>query len=350
MNRFIEIALNILFWLICFYLIFAIISPQSREVEIINGQETVQISYDNISVLGTIIGFILKMTLYYCNVYILSRFFNRKQFKTYGFYLLLATIVAIGLELLKNKLIYGFEFILTENFLAILWLYIFFVGMSFVHIMLLRWRKEEALKRQLKEDKLTAELQLLKSQINPHFLFNALNNLLSIAEKHKQPEISSGIAQLSELLRFLLHDTSGETIAITKEIEFIENYIELNKLRFDDNDPIDISLSIDDDLNDIQIAPALLIPFVENAFKHGIYIYDKSFIKMSISTANHILEFNCENSLKRYKSSNVITEHNSGIGLQNVKRRLAILYPDKYDLNITQDQNSYSVNLKIAYD
>lgn len=350
MNRYIEIALNILFWLICFYLIFAIMSPQNREVEIINGQEIVKISYDGISVIGTVIGFILKIALYYSNVYVLSKFFNRKQFKTYGFYLLLATTFAICFELLKNKFIYGFEFILAENFIAILWLYIFFVGMSFVHIIILRWQKEEVLKRQLKEDKLTAELQLLKSQINPHFLFNALNNLLSIAEKHKQTEISSGIAQLSELLRFLLHDTSGDTIAISKEVEFIENYIELNKLRFDDDDAIDILFTTEGDLDNVQIAPALLIPFVENAFKHGIDIYNPSFVKIHLTVTNTVLNFVCKNSLKTHQFSNSVEKNNSGIGLQNVKRRLAILYPNAHELSISEDKNMYYINLKLTYD
>lgn len=349
-NRFIEIGINLLFWLICFYLIFAIISPQNREVEIINGQEIVEISYDGISVFGTVIGFILKLSLYYFNVYVLSKYFNKRQFRRYGSYLLLATISAIVLELFKNKLIYGFEFLLAENLITILWLYIFFVGMSFVHIMILRWQKEEALKRQLREDKLTAELQLLKSQINPHFLFNALNNLLSISEKHKQTEISSGIAQLSELLRFLLHDTSGDTIYLSKEIEFINNYIQLNKLRFDDTDDLDISLTTEGELNHIKIAPALLIPFVENAFKHGIDIYNTSFIKMRLRRVGKTLEFECENSISTKPNGNSLEKYNSGIGLQNVKRRLRILYPEKHELSISEKGNTYNVNLKLEYD
>ncbi|MCD2259200.1 sensor histidine kinase [Psychroserpens luteolus] len=350
MKRYIEIVLNILFWLICFYLIFSIISPKNREVEIINGTEIVKISYDGMSVLGTIIGFVLKMGLYYFNVYFLSKYFNKKQFKTYFVFLFVASIITIGIELLKNRIIYGEEFILFETFIATIWLYMFFVGISFVHIIILRWQKEEALKQKLKEDKLTAELQLLKSQINPHFLFNALNNLLSIAEKHKQTEVSSGIAQLSELLRFLLHDTSDETILLSKEIEFIEHYIQLNKLRFDTNDPISIAFKKKGDLSNIDIAPALLIPFVENAFKHGIDIYNKSFIDINLIANNNTIHFVCRNSLKEKSNTDAMLTKNSGIGLQNVKRRLDILYPNKHDLNISETDNTYIVDLKLAYD
>ncbi|WP_298903874.1 sensor histidine kinase [uncultured Psychroserpens sp.] len=350
MKRYIEIALNILFWLVCFYLIFSIISPQNREVEIINGRETVRISYDHMSILGTIVGFILKMGLYYFNVYFLSKYFNKRQFRTYFILLLLTTIITIGIELLKNLIIYGEEFVLFETFIATLWMYMFFVGISFVHIIVLRWQKEEALKQQLREDKLAAELQLLKSQINPHFLFNALNNLLSIAEKHKQSEVSKGIAQLSELLRFLLHDTSEHLIALSKEVEFIENYIKLNKLKFDINDPLSISFKTKGQFDTIKIAPAILIPFVENAFKHGIDIYNTSFVDIQLTTNEKDIHFLCKNSLAEKKNPNSSIGKDSGIGLQNVKRRLAILYPDKHQLRITQHDNNYIVDLKLTYD
>ena len=350
MKRYIEIGLNILFWLVCFYLIFSIISPQNREIEIIDNKEVVTISYDGMSTLGTVIGFLLKMGLYYFNVYFLSIYFNKKKFRTYFSLLLLSTIITIILELLKDALIYGHEFVLFETFIATLWMYMFFVGISFVHIIVLRWQKEEALKQQLREDKLSAELQLLKSQINPHFLFNALNNLLSIAEKHEQTEISTGIAQLSELLRFLLHDTSEERIDLFKEIEFIENYIKLNKLRFDATDPLDISFETSGTLEGISIAPAILIPFVENAFKHGIDIYNTSFVDIILFTTEKDIHFQCKNSLVKKNNANTTIGKNSGIGLENVKRRLAILYPNKHELSINQHDNNYIVDLKLTYD
>nr|WP_321236453.1 histidine kinase [uncultured Psychroserpens sp.] len=328
-------------------MIFSIISPQNREVELIDGKEIVTITYDGISVIGTIIGFILKMSIYYFNVYFLSKYFYDKKFNTYALLLFISAIIAIAIELLKNQIIYGFEFYLFETFIATLWLYIFFVGMSFVHIIILRWQKEEALKQKLKEDKLTAELQLLKSQINPHFLFNALNNLLSISEKHNQAEISTGIAQLSELLRFLLHDTSGDTIPLSKEIEFIENYIQLNKLRFDANDPLNISFKTEGEFNAIEVAPALLIPFVENAFKHGIDIYNSSFVDINLSVNRNTLYFSCKNSLVSKQHTDHLMSKNSGIGLQNVKRRLAILYPEKHDLKISKTENSYHIELQL---
>ncbi len=350
MKRLIEIGLNMLFWVICFYLIFSITSPQMREVEVINDIETITISYDDRSIIGTTISFILIMLLYYFNVYFLSKYFHSKKFRSYSLYLLIATITALVLDLIKNKLIYGFEFYIFETLIVSIWLYIFFVGISFVHIMLLRWQKEEALKQKLKEDKLTAELKLLKSQINPHFLFNALNNLLSISEKHQQKEVSSGITQLSELLRFLLHDTQDNLIPLEKEVEFIENYIQLNKLRFDDEDPISITFKTIGNLKGINIAPALFIPFVENAFKHGIDIYSKSYIHITINVTKESVLFECANSMKRKNTNEVINFKNSGIGLKNVKRRLAILYENLHDLDLQEKDDTFRVKLKLIRD
>lgn len=347
MKRFIEIGLNIIFWTICGYLIFSIFGSKNMEIEIIDNVEIINVIYDQRLIYSNLLGFVIKMSLYYFNVYFLSRYFNQKHFQAYGLYLLIATTIAFGLDFIKSALVFGIEFYTFDSFIASLSLYIFFVGISFVHIIILRWQKEEALKQQLKEDKLAAELELLKSQINPHFLFNALNNLLSVSEKHQQTEVSSGIAQLSEMLRYLLHNTSDEIIPLSKEIEFIENYIKLNKLRFDDNDPIKISFQTIGNSKNIYIAPVLLLPFVENAFKHGINIYNDSFIDIKINATQQIVNFECTNSINRSKNIEMLNSKYSGVGLQNVKRRLEILYPNKYNLKITEKDNIYSVHLKL---
>jgi LytS/YehU family sensor histidine kinase len=352
MKKLLVIVLNLLFWIICGYAILSIFAPQNINIDIINDKETVKNIYgieivERRLLFANIIGILIKIALYYFNVYYLSKYFYEKQFKKYGKFVLITTVIAFVIGLIKNALFFGTEFYVFESFIASLWLYLFFIGISFIHIIIIRWKKEEVLKQQLKEDKLTAELKLLKSQINPHFLFNALNNLLSISEKHQQTEVSSGIAQLSEMLRFLLHDTSENFIPLSKEIEFIENYIQLNELRFDKDDPIKISFKTEGDFGTINIVPAILIPFVENAYKHGIDIYNNSFIDIKIYTTENAVIFECSNSIKAKQLTDNLNIKNSGIGLQNVKRRLDILYANKHVLKITEDNNIYKVYLKL---
>lgn len=347
MKKIISIGLNIIFWTICSCIIFMIFSPVNREVEIVNGVETVKVHYDTMAIYGSTIGILIKMILYYTNVCFLSKFIDQKAFGKYLFFLAVAVSITFILDYLKYGFLYGFDFYMFETFLVNVWLYIFFVGTSFVHLMMLRWQKEEALKQQLKEDRLAAELKLLKSQINPHFLFNALNNMLSIAEKHQQTEVSSSIAQLSDMLRFLLYSTGDDLISVEKEVHFIENYIQLNRLRFDVKDPIDISFTVDPTVLDKTIAPAIFIPLVENAFKHGISIYEPSFIHISIRMEASQLIFECRNSIVTKSENDVFSKKDSGVGLQNVKRRLAILYPDKHSLAIIEEQNTYEVILNL---
>jgi sensor histidine kinase YesM len=324
-----------------------IFSPVNREIEIVNGVESVQIHYDTMSIYGSTIGLLIKMILYYFNVCFLSKFIDQKAFGKYVIFLIISILIAFSLDYVKSGFIYGFAFYVFETFLVNVWLYIFFVGTSFVHLMILRWQKEEALKQRLKEDRLAAELKLLKSQINPHFLFNALNNMLSIAEKHQQTEVSSSIAQLSDMLRFLLYATGDDLISVEKEVHFIENYIQLNRLRFDEKDLIDISFTVDPAVLNKTIAPTIFIPLVENAFKHGISIYEPSFVHISLHIEASELIFECHNSIVATSKNDTLAKEDSGVGLQNVKRRLAILYPDKHSLAITEDRLTYKVILKL---
>ncbi len=348
MKRLVEIIINILFWAISGYIIFTAISPKQIEIEEINGVRNVRYLFDRASVLSTLLGLGIKAGLYYFNVYFLSRYLFKNKIGVYLLALLSASVVAIGLETIKIALIFGLDFYDLESIMMQLGTYVFFVGISFVHIMILRWRKEEAIKQQLREENLTAELKLLKSQINPHFLFNALNNLMSIAVRNGQTEVSSGIEELSDMLRFLLYDMSAEKIPVSKEIEFIENYINLNELRFDKNDPIQISFNIRGDHKNLPVSPALFIPLVENAFKHGIDIYRPSFVTMALDISSEKrVSFSCTNSVHNTSEPGKNNKNNSGVGLQNVKRRLDILYPDRHHLYLANTDHQYEVKLTL---
>ena len=192
-------------------------------------------------------------------------------------------------------------------------------------------------------------MQALKAQINPHFLFNVLNNLLSITNRAGNEEASAVIVQLSEMMRFLLYDVAEKQIPIQKEIEFIHNFIELNQLRFSKKDDIKIIFEHPDISAHILMEPALFIPFVENAFKHGIDIFRPSFIKiyLSVNEKRHI-DFRVENSIHNRKNkAREFMDNSLGIGLSNVKKRLNIAYPDRHELKIEEGEGHFKIHLKI---
>lgn len=192
-------------------------------------------------------------------------------------------------------------------------------------------------KSELTEAKKTAELQTLKTQINPHFIFNSLNNIYALVYQNSEKALPA-IEQLGQLLRYTTKDLENDFITLDKEIGYLDSLIELEKLRIKNPE----LLSVEKKLNDpeLKISPMILVPFVENAFKHGDF-RNKGF-EMKISDENKILHFYLFN----FKSEKMKDEI-SGIGIENVKKRLEILYPKKYELKITETEIDFTVDLKI---
>lgn len=203
------------------------------------------------------------------------------------------------------------------------------------------WYKKDEEKRGMEKERLVSELSLLKSQVNPHFLFNSLNGIyaLSIKKSDKTPE---AILQLSDLLRHMLYDAEKEKIELDKEITYLKNYIALQKLRL----PADAVVSFETEGNTehIAVAPLLFIPFVENAFKHGTGA-EKPVIEVKLKADKYALRFTVVNTISQAKSK----DKASGIGLSNVKKRLSLLYPGKYNLEISNEKNFYHVLLEIKW-
>lgn len=194
----------------------------------------------------------------------------------------------------------------------------------------------------LQGEKTEAELKMLKSQINPHFLFNALNNVYSLSylKPEKTPE---NLLKLSKMLRYMLYECNDEFVPLQKEVEVLENFIALNLLK--DSRGMKIKVAIEDPLPGLMIAPLLLIPFVENAFKHSkIEDLEKGWITIVMRTIEKRLIFRVENSIPevRYTKDEV-----GGIGLTNVKRRLALLYPKKSKLDVQSEKEKFNVKLEI---
>ncbi|GHE44916.1 sensor histidine kinase [Sphingobacterium griseoflavum] len=192
-----------------------------------------------------------------------------------------------------------------------------------------------------------ANLHFLKSQINPHFLFNALNTLYGTALQEHAERTGEGIQKLGDMMRFMLHENLQETIPLIREVEYLNNYIALQKLRTSPAADIKIESLIEADINDLQIAPMLLIPFVENAFKHGISLQRPSYIKISLQVQANVLYFDVSNSINP-KNEHDPEADRSGIGLANVKQRMYLLYKGRHDLIIRENMNEYFVHLTLT--
>ncbi|MFB9078775.1 sensor histidine kinase [Flavobacterium procerum] len=187
------------------------------------------------------------------------------------------------------------------------------------------------------------ELIYLRKQTNPHFLFNSLNSIYSLAHK-KSDLVPDAIVTLSELMRYMLYETDNKTVALEKEINYIQNYIELQKLRL--NNIEDIIINVHGDTRNKFIEPLLLISFVENAFKYGTDYKGAAHVKIKIFISEFSLDFWIENTIENY----VKDPENSGIGLANIQNRLILLYPNAHELTINQDNNYYKVHLNLKLD
>ncbi|MCE7992862.1 MAG: histidine kinase [Roseivirga sp.] len=205
------------------------------------------------------------------------------------------------------------------------------------------WFMNEQLQRQLKEEKLSSELSFLKSQINPHFLFNTLNNLFSSAQKNGDEETAAGIAQLANLMRYMLHTSDQTSIRLEEEIKYLESFIELQTMRWRNSEQLQLSVSFPETPADIHIKPMILIPFIENAFKYGVSSHIPSRIIVSLEAFYGSVIFHCTNDIVNDNQLEA-----SGIGLTNVKRRLELLYKDSHQLDIKQDKDQFTVQLELT--
>lgn len=216
------------------------------------------------------------------------------------------------------------------------------VVVTIIELLTYTKRREELLLLSRNEN-LQNELKLLKSQINPHFLFNSLNNIYSLSTIDPI-KTQSSIAHLSDMLRYVIYDCEQDQVPLEKEIKYIEDYIELYREKSSKN--FNIILETDLTQTSIEIAPMILIPFIENAFKHGdIEKNQDGSILIKVNSYVNTVELIVENS---YSNTLKINDKNSGIGIENVRKRLNLLYPDKHILEIKNQSNWYTVKLELA--
>lgn len=191
-----------------------------------------------------------------------------------------------------------------------------------------------------------ANLNFLKSQINPHFLFNALNTLYGTALQENANRTGEGIQKLGDMMRFMLHENIQDKILLSRDIDYLRNYIILQKLRISTSSDITIETQIEDSEEELMITPMLLIPFVENAFKHGISRLNPSHIKVTMQTSGNTLYFDVHNSI-HIRTANDPEKGQSGIGLENVKQRLTLLYPGRHELIIRENAKEFFIHLTL---
>lgn len=285
--------------------------------------------------------------VYLTNVYVLiPRFLHQRKYLPYILILIACCSVAVGyishaLDAAVNDPFGDFPGkppIAASLFPLLLCITI---GTSFE--MIVNWERQITYQQQVEKEKAEAELSFLKSQINPHFLFNSLNSIYSLAEV-KSDKTSTAVLLLSHQMRYLLYEAKEERIPLTKEIEFIKNVIDLQKIRTSSNSVmIEFSIHMEREDHRHIIAPLLFLPLVENAFKHGVSYQTPSFIRINLTVTEHSIVFSVRNSKRNKTLKDVV----GGIGLHNLTRRLALIYPNQYTLDIHELPESFQAELTI---
>jgi len=206
------------------------------------------------------------------------------------------------------------------------------------------WIKDRKIKAELEKDKIASQLELLKSQINPHFLFNSLNNIDVLIQDEPQ-KASEYLKKLSEILRFMLYESNTDKIPLIEEIEYINKYVDLQKIRTSNDKFVEFEVS--GNVSGKSIAPMIFIHFIENAFKYSTNKKIENAISIKFDISENRVLFICKN---YYKKSNDIKHDNNGLGIQLIKQKLNLLYKAAYDLNVKVEDNLYIVHLEIKLD
>lgn len=223
-------------------------------------------------------------------------------------------------------------------------MYLILTILIFIYFFITEWMYNEKNRGLVKQEQLKTELELLRYQINPHFLFNTLNNFYSIAQEKKVSSLETGILKLSKLMRYNLYESNHDTVLLSKEIEYINNYISIYQFKFDKKDNFELKLTVNGEPGTKNIVPFLFLPLVENALKHGFRYNKACFVRIQIDIKKDYLELNAVNSLH---SENKAIKDSYGIGLFNVQKRLALIYPGQYTFETKESDNTFSAYLKV---
>lgn len=342
-----KLLLHTSFWFM--YLLF----KTSQNINSDPGGNPDSLSFSSLKILFTaqLVLLIVKVPMVYTLFYITGKYLSKRwniiKAAFAGVLLFFSGLAAF--ILVKLFIVYGVIYKIDTslsaalNFTSILssLFILFFVNSIALAIKLVRSNiRQKETEQEIIKKKLETELQFLKAQTNPHFLFNTLNNIYALARK-KSDDTADVVMKLSKLLRFMLYESQKQFVPIRDEVQVLDDYIELEKIRYNENLKIDFIRSVDDELQ--PIAPLILLPFVENAFKHGISENRfSSYIRIALELQHCQLSFLCENS----KAEETMKSETATIGLANIKRQLELLYPNHL-LEIKNEKACFTVVLKI---
>lgn len=267
------------------------------------------------------------------------KFFSHNVSAIRGLYWVwIALLALLWFALLERRTFYEPNYA-DENVLLTFLLTTFVIGYAYSADYFRTRRLQLALLKEKKE----AELNVLKAQIKPHFLFNTLNIIYNSAQKHDDEETAQLILELSQLLRFSIQEATQAYTSLQSEVSFLERYIHFQRLRLPQKSNVDIQTSLEGTFNEGQIAPLLLIPFVENAFQYGVSMNQPCFIHVDLMVQNKQLRLKVRNSI----SPNANTKKGLGTGIHNTRERLALLYAQRHSLHIQADEKVFQVELTL---
>ena len=279
---------------------------------------------------------LLWVAFFYFNAYVLIPLFiyKKKYWQS-----VLSHLVTFACILSVAMLINHFDY---RTVFFTIFIYLFFFALSTAFQLISDRIASEKLAKEKENESLKTELSLLRSQVSPHFMFNVLNNMVSLARKQSDL-LEPSLIKLSSLMRYMLYEADEEKVSLEKEMDYLQSYIDLQQQRFGKKVQINVHMESVD--NAYQLEPMLLIPFVENAFKHGTGMIEDAQIDIDLKAEKHILQFTVRN--KFNPLSEEIKDKTSGIGLTNVKRRLNLLYGKNHSLMITKNDNWFVTSLQI---
>jgi two-component system, LytTR family, sensor histidine kinase AlgZ len=300
---------------------------------------------------GTAVFF--NLAIAYLNYFlILPRFLENRRFGRYLFELVVPLVVLVILRVIIIRFYvdgyshqegYFYSAVYVAQVGADMLVILFFVGMLRFAVDLFEL---EARRKEIENQNLSSELRFLKAQINPHFLFNTLNNLYYLAYS-KSEHTTEVIEKLSQMMRYMIYDTNLPQVPLDKEIEYMRNYISIERLRL--NNEIPITFRVEGDTSDIRVAPLVFITFLENAFKHGVSNNNPdSWIKALIRVNGKVIDYHVENSIANRSREQENGESQNGIGLQNLRRRLELSYPERHQLDMNLRDNKFEVHLHLS--
>lgn len=343
-KKWLEIAAHLAFWVLTTWVLLRIFTVEDLRIEIINGVKEIEVVYNATFRNMLLSAQVFQLTLFYFILYFIEKL-NRGESGIRQFWLWsLGTFAGVYLV---NQLIAKLIFLSPEPLLSFnisLGITGFYFAIALAAGFTKSWIKKEQDRQRLSTEKKEAELNLLRSQLHPHFLFNTLNNLLAMAQHPAHASLPECIGRLSELLRFSIYETQGGSISLKKEISFLQNFIELNLIRYE-QDEIDFRFSQDTVTADYCIEPGILLPFVENAFKYGVMPEEPSFIHLALKVSETgVLTFTIKNSI--HSTLDQAPLNRGGVGLHNTRRRLELIYPGKHQLQI-EEEPVFTVKLSI---